>query len=106
MNYWRHKNIFEFLYLFYSSIITLGLTSSSLKFFLSEIMTSFQTTSTPSSVSMAKYAASIPGTLRWFTYSRSEQIIAYEILYFNSEMKYKTQKHLIWKKVNTPIRKT
>lgn len=41
-----------------------GLTSSCLKFFLSEIMTSFQTTSTPSSVSMAKYASSIPGTLR------------------------------------------
>lgn len=47
-----------------------GLTSSCLKFFLSEIMTSFQTTSTPSSVSMAKYASSIPGTLRWLTYSR------------------------------------
>lgn len=46
----------------------LWLTSSSLKFFLSEIMTSFQTTSTPSSASMAKYAASIPGTLRWLTY--------------------------------------
>lgn len=44
-----------------------GLTSSCLKFFLSEIMTSFQTTSTPSSVSMAKNASSIPGTLRWLT---------------------------------------
>lgn len=44
--------------------VTMCLTSSILKFFLSEILTSFHTTSTPSSVSIAKYAASIPGTLR------------------------------------------
>lgn len=36
-------------------------------------MTSFHTTSTPSSVSMAKYALSMPGTLRWFTF-RTKQV--------------------------------
>ena len=40
-------------------------------------MTSFHTTSTPSSVSMAKYASSIPGTLRWLTYSRKLVFISH-----------------------------
>lgn len=42
-------------------------TSCALKTFLSEKRTSFQTTSTPSSVSMAREALSTPGTLPWLT---------------------------------------
>lgn len=41
--------------------------SCDLKFFLSENWTSFHTTSTPSSVSMARWAQSIPGTSRCST---------------------------------------
>lgn len=41
--------------------------SCDLKFFLSENWTSFHTTSTPSSVSIAKWAQSIPGTSRCST---------------------------------------
>ena len=42
-------------------------TSCALKTFLSEKSTSFHTTSTPSSVSMAREALSTPGTLPWLT---------------------------------------
>lgn len=44
-----------------------------LKFFLSENCTSFHTTSTPSSVSMARWAQSMPGTSRCSTYLRNNK---------------------------------
>ena len=43
-------------------------TSCDFEDFFSEILTSFHTTSTPSSVSMAKNAQSMPGTSRCVTY--------------------------------------
>ena len=53
------------------SSISQTLTSLFFQDFLSENMTSFQTTSTPSSVSMARNELSMPGTLRWFNYKKS-----------------------------------